>query len=672
MKNNIAILFFAFFLFISNSFVKAQELNTTIFSVLNLEFKGLEKVKSLHEAGKEKEAAAELLDYYRNRNGIIVPGVNLNKITISENEQKWADQALEHKLYAHEGYPDLYYYGKEIDWNYWPVQDNEYRLQFHRQMWFAPMGKAYKLSGDEKYAKEWTLQYVDWIKHNPVPTRTNNSKIIIGTGNENFPDRNDMNRFFAWRALGAATRLQNQGEYFEYFKNSKFFSPEFLTVFLTNIKAHADYLVYDNTDHGNPLLFECQRLLYSSAIFPEFKDSQFWKKLTIDILVKELDKQFYPDGMHTELDPRYHAAIIDIYAKVLKIADLNGFRNEIPAKCLNAIEKMIVVNYNMIYPDYSNPMFSDAKRLTKSGIKNSFKDWSVLFPDNNELAYFATEGKKGNLPEYNSRAFLNSGFYIFRNGWKEDATVMMLKAGPPATNLFHCQPDNGTFELYVNGRNFFPDAGSYVYAGEGEVKKWRDWFQQTAVHNTLTLNDSNLQKTDSKCLLWKIDSPTEILVTENPGYKNLKHRRSVFFVEKKFFVIVDEAVGSATGRVGVHFQMCEGAVNLDFKGQKAFTQFEDGNNILLKTFSNQKETMEEREGWVSYEYLKKNKRKAFVYNVDKKNETPTRFITVILPLKDAQNAPEIKAKFDADNFNEKQLDVSVEIGKMKYSLGYKL
>ena len=651
----------------------AQDLNSSVFSVLDLNYKGLEKVKALHESRKEAEAAMALLDYYRNRKGIVVPTVDLNKITITEKEQKWADQALEHKFFAHEGYPDLYFYGKEIDWNFWPVQDNEYRLQFHRQQWFIPMGKAYRLSGDEKYAKEWVYEYGDWIKHNPVPERTNNEKVIIGTGSDNFPASiDDANRFFAWRVLGAAARLQNAGDLFEYFKISKSFTPEFLTVFLSNIKTHADYLIYDNNDHGNPLLFEAQRLLYAAVIFPEFKDAKFWKKLGIIILVKELDKQFFADGMHTELDPRYHAAIIDIYAKMLRIADLNGFRSEIPSSCLNTIEKMIIADYNLIYPNYTNPMFSDAKLLSKSGIKNSFKEWSLLFPNNSELAYFATEGKKGNLPDYKSKGLLNSGFYIFRNDWTPDATVMMLKAGPQATNPFHCQPDNGTFELYVNGRNFFPDAGSYVYAGEGEVKKWREWFHKTSSHNTLTLNDSTLEKTDSKCLLWKIDQPTEILVTENPSYKELKHRRSVFFVDKKFFVIVDEAIGAAIGRVGVHFQMCEGAINLDLKAQMATTQFSDGNNLLVKTFANQGSKMEETESWVSYEYLKKNKRKAFVCNVEKKNETAIRFITVILPVKDALAVSEIKAVFDDPNFNEKALNVSVELANKKYKLAYKL
>ena len=46
---------------------------------------------------------------------------------------------------------------------------------------------------------------------------------------------------------------------------------------------------------------------------------------------------------------------------------------------------------------------------------------------------------------------------------------MVVKAGPKGE--WHCQPDNGTFELWFNGRNLFPDTGAYVYAGSAEVMK---------------------------------------------------------------------------------------------------------------------------------------------------------------------------------------------------------
>ena len=165
-------------------------------------------------------------------------------------------------------------------------------------------------------------------------------------------------------------------------------------------------------------------------------------------------------------------------------------------------------------------LFSDAKMNEAPEMIGNYKKWGKLFKDDRQIEWFATSGKKGLCPTYQSNALKNSGFYIFRNGWAPTSTVMMVKAGPPGE--WHCQPDNGTFELWINGRNFFYDSGSYVYAGDSAVNKERAWFRQTMVHKTLTLNNKNLETTDSKCLLWKTNKDAEMLVVENQSYKDFE------------------------------------------------------------------------------------------------------------------------------------------------------
>ena len=72
----------------------AQELKTEVFSLLNLDYPGLEKVKALHQEGKDADAAKALLDYYRARTNVKTPDINLKKVTIGKDEQKMADEAL--------------------------------------------------------------------------------------------------------------------------------------------------------------------------------------------------------------------------------------------------------------------------------------------------------------------------------------------------------------------------------------------------------------------------------------------------------------------------------------------------------------------------------------------------------------------------------------------------
>jgi heparan-sulfate lyase len=644
----------------------AQELRSEVFSLLNLNYPGLEQVKALHASGKDSEAASALLEYYKQRKGIRTPDVDLKRLKISQEEQKWADEALEHTFFAHKGYQPSFNYGQDINWKYWPVQDNELRWQLHRHKWFTPMGKAYRLSGDEKYAKEWAFQYMDWIKKNPLVKINKDDYEMKGKAAEGEAE----NARFAWRPLEVSHRLQDQTSQFQLFITSPSFTPEFLTEFLLNYHKHAVHILQNYSDQGNHLLFEAQRIMYAGVFFPEFKEAAAWRKSGIDILNREIGVQVYEDGGQFELDPHYHLAAINIFCKALYLADMNGFRNEFPQKYMDTVENMIMFYLNICFPDYTNPCFSDAKLAKKKEMIKNYKEWHKLYPENQTIQYFATEGKQGALPAYLSKGFLKSGFFVFRNSWGTDAVQMVVKAGPKA--FWHCQPDNGTFELWFNGKNLFPDSGSYVYAGDEEVMKWRNWFRQTRVHNTLTLNDETLETTESVTRLWQPEGKEQILVTENQGYKNLKHRRSVFFVDNTYFVIVDEAVGTAKGMINLHYQMPRGKIANSREDMTFVTEFEPGSNMKLQCFGPEGMSMKKEEGWQSTDYRKKMKRMNVSFNARKSDETPVRYITVIYPVKNTQDAPKISAAFKNKKFNEQSLEVEVKINGKKRILKYNL
>ena len=230
----------------------AQELKSEVFSLLNLDYPGLEKVKALHQEGKDEDAAKALLDYYRARTNVKTPDINLNKVTISKEEQQWADDGLKHTFFVHKGYQPSYNYGEDINWQYWPVKDNELRWQLHRHKWFTPMGKAYRISGDEKYAKEWAHQYIDWIKKNPLVKMDKKEYELVSDGKIKGEVENVR---FAWRPLEVSNRLQDQTSQFQLFLPSPSFTPDFLTEFLVNYYKHAVHILANYSDQGNHLLF---------------------------------------------------------------------------------------------------------------------------------------------------------------------------------------------------------------------------------------------------------------------------------------------------------------------------------------------------------------------------------------------------------------------------------
>lgn len=646
---------------------EAQQLRKEAFDLLNLDYPGLEKVKAACARQQWSEASQALLDYYRHRSGVMHPDIDLKNIKLSKEEQKWADDALEHTFFVHKGYQPSYNYGKDINWQYWPVQDNELRWQLHRHKWFTPMGKAYRLSGDEKYAKEWAYQYMDWIKKNPLTQVKQEEYELVSAGEVKGIAENVR---FAWRPLEVSNRLQDQTLQFLLFVSSPAFTSEFLTEFLVNYHRHALHILANYSAQGNHLLFEAQRMVYAGAFFPEFREASAWRESGISILNREIKKQVYPDGGQYELDPHYHLAAINIFCKALRMADVNGFRQEFPAEYVNTVKNMIEFYSNICFPDYSNPCFSDAKRGERSEEIRNYKDWLKIFPDCEWIRYYATEGWEGSPLPYLSHGALTSGFFTFRNGWKQDATVMVVKAGPKGE--WHCQPDNGTFELWYNGRNLFPDSGSYVYAGDAEVMKLRNWFRQTCVHNTLTLDEKNLQTTESVTKLWKSEGNEQVLVTENPHYDGLKHRRSVFFVDRTYFVIVDEAVGDAKGTVNLNYNLCEGAVEVDGKNNMLISSFEGPSNVKLQCFAEKKMTLKEKEGWRSVAYRQRVPRTAVSFNIDKKTSDAVRYITIIYPVNNTMTCPTFKAKFLNKSYDEKGVRVEVSVNGKKRRLEYSL
>ena len=625
---------------------QAPQLKPEVFDLLNLDHAGLEKVKALHSEGNDAEAAAELLSYFKGRKGVATREIrDISKVKITKEHQQWADDALEHVFFVHKGYQPSFSYGEDINWKYWPIKDNELRWQLHRHKWFVPMGRAYRVSGDEKYAIEWTKQYIDWIRKNPY------------TGDEE-------NRRFAWRPLEVSHRLQDQPIQMQLFIDSPAFTAEFLTEFLVNYHRHAEHIMGNWSQQGNHLLFEAQRMICAGSFFPEFKRAEEWRTSGVNILNREIEVQVYEDGGQYELCPHYHLASIEIFIKALEDADLNGFRDVFPQSYIDTVEKMIMFYANISYPDYTNPCFSDARLVSKKNMISSYKQWSKIFPENQAIKYWATEGAEGSLPEHLSVGYLNSGFFVFRNGWDEECIQMIVKAGPPA--FWHNQPDNGTFEMWYDGRILFQDSGSYVYGGDESVMNHRNYFRSTAVHNTLVLNGKDIENTDSKTLLWKPEGDVQILVTENQSYEKLKHRRSIFFVDGQYFVIVDEAVGSAKGMVELHYQMPRRKTSNSPMDMTFVTENEDNrSNMKLQCFGPQGMVMEKEFGWVSTEYMKKLKRTNASFNVKKEDNKPVRYITVIVPKQNAEENPKISASFINEYFNQNSLKLMVKVGKNK-------
>jgi heparan-sulfate lyase len=226
---------------------------------------------------------------------------------------------------------------------------------------------------------------------------------------------------------------------------------------------------------------------------------------------------------------------------------------------------------------------------------------------------------------------------------------MPLKCAPAGE--WHNQIDNGTFELYAYGRNLMVDSGCYLYGSTSpEEQRWRAWFRSTKAHQTLTLDNRDIDRKPT-CVLWSDAGSLVALVVENQSYAGLKHRRTVLFIDDRHFLIHDEAIGTEAGDVRVHFQLapCEFELN----GLVAKTRYPQGANLLVKTFPLGKAiATEKEEGWLSYEINVKESRPAWSWKIAKQaGDAQVGFLTALVPYRegDAPGTVEASVAVDGDN-----------------------
>jgi heparan-sulfate lyase len=581
-----------------------------LLSRLDLSRPGLERVRAASD--DPARAAGELLNYYRTRTGVKHPvdrqdRAKLKGMCASAEDAKHADDALKHVLLADPAYPP-YFCGDDINWSHNPVPDKEWIWQLHRMEFWNAMARMYWHTGDEKYAREWCLQFADWVKKNP----------------------RDKQHADAWRSIEAGLRGYSWTEVYERFVDSPGFTPEILVQLLNSFHEHASYLRTKYSQRSNWGLIEAQGLFFIAMTFPEFQDAEAWRAEAVRRLVREIDSQVYADGHQRELTLDYHVDCILWFWNPLELANMNGREQDFPADYAKKVERMVEAVMKLGLPDGSMTQFGDAWAGEPGKTYTTLKQYAGLFR-RDDFLYVATEGRQGAMPKGTAFALEQSGFYSMRSGWDKNAICLVLKCGPDGG--WHCQHDNGTFELYAGGRHLMPDSGSYIYSGNDVARRW---FQQTRVHQTLTL-DNKISAYAPRLLLWKPGDDLDTLVVENASYPGLTHRRAVFFVRKKVFVLVDEAVGEATGNLNLHFQLAPGKAVFDAKNLAVRTDFADGWNVLVRGVEQKGMTLNEEEGQVSFVYGKKEPRPAFAYAIEKeKADEGVRFFTLVAPYAGAE------------------------------------
>ncbi len=512
-----------------------------LFEKLDPAHSGMKKVLDTLTAEGRPAAKAVLADHFRKRTAPkwwIDPharpkhasrptGVNMPK----------ADQAIRHVYRGFE-------FGPDIDWlanpTYAPDRefDKEWSMGFVRMPWWEDLGRAYWATGDEEYAREFVRQFNDFVAKHPIPVkRTSGSKHPLKYA---VPE---------WRTLEIGIRLSGSWtNAFFRFVSSPSMDDDAVCEMLKSFWEMGHHLEHYSSVReisSNWLIYETRGLHTVAMLFPEFADAGQWLTLAEERLTTELTKQVYPDGVQWELAPGYGAGVLKAFRGAHQLGELND--RPMPADYVAALEGMFhYYTYSSVHDQTA--AFSDSSHgSVRSLLAAGFED----FPKRTDFQWLATGGREGDEPEKTNHAFPFAGHYVMRSGWDTNQRFMIVDAGPFGSN--HQHEDALSFELSAYGERLIADPGSYRYNYDSP---WRKFMVSSLAHNTLAVDhrgQCRRQRRDTWIAkgpmpnVWRPgDRMTYLRANYTSGYGDagkiaVTHTRSIFFVDGRYWVILDRA-----------------------------------------------------------------------------------------------------------------------------------
>lgn len=435
------------------------------FESLNLDYPGMEQVREDVKAGDFSAARHSYAAYLRNSDlwkkyASVNPNPNYN----CSLADKYASNCLVSCGIWHQ-FPET------IDWsiNPTPLKYSEWTWQLSRHPFWSELARAYRSTGDEKYARAFVNQMTGWIRTNP------------------HPDRADQGVGSRWRTIEAGIRMLSSWPYsFSLFLGSESFDDDSIVLMAESFYEHGSYLRKFHMSN-NWLTMEMNGLFHIGCMFPEFKESGEWADYAIQKMYDDMNVQYYPDGAQVELTTHYHGISVDNIVGIYKLAKHIGY--EVPEDYAMRLEKAYEYFENVVSPTGFLPPANDSGWGSASA---NLKVASDLFPERNDFRYLASGGREGAEPSFTSVWMPYAGWYTMRSGWDRDALYAFFDVGP--FGAAHQHEDKLSFVLEAYGRRLLTEGGSYPY----DTSQWRKYVLSARAHNLSRVDGRDQYRKDSR------------------------------------------------------------------------------------------------------------------------------------------------------------------------------
>ncbi len=632
---------------------------------------------------ENKLTGKEVLDHFKTRKD---PKYLFDTETASWMNDKEiieeAEKVMKHDIFG-------WKFPGEIDYRFNPTtetsRDNEWSWSLFRTIYWQSLARAYAVTKDERYTKEFLHEMHQFIEAWPAEKYIDDHTFEVKTP---FPGH-------AWRTIESGIRIYTTWlPAFEVFRKSDIWSEDDLASFLLSVRDHARFLMghYSNHDRSsNWLSMETSALYQMGVMFPEFKEAEEWRKTGWRRITHEIMYCFSNDGIHMERTPIYHLVAVIAFMQAVQLSKINGFN--VPSYAEDLLVRGARYVMSLIKPDFSTPMIGDADRddlcprradtSIYEGMNLSFFpedenelraffSWMHRITGDEDFLYFATLGKEGKAPEKLNYSY-PEGIHVLRSGWEIDSDYALihgigLERGERST---HSHNDVAHVELTLKGEDILTDSGRFIYRSS-IWRDWREYFCSALAHNTLFVDNHEMgaipgvdrvRGVRSMCNEYTVKDEYSLVDMSHNAYCYLNdpvyHRRKLILLPESAAIIVDYVTGEGeedhdfrimfnyergkleVGEKGAEFETLKGT-----KFKQVYSSSVDLEPKLLEG------SLEPKGGWISYGYPVRVPRPqlTLAYN----GKAPFSFATVI-----ASSSTLLCVERDGDSY-------TITVGDKKY------
>lgn len=403
-------------------------------------------------------------------------------------------------------------YHRAIDYvNAGQASDVKRVWELSRLQWAMPLGQAYYLTQDDRYAADFARLIQHWGAANPTGYGVNWACTME-------PAIRVANLVTSFALCADAPSWQDQN---------------FQRFFIKLIYDHADFIAHhlERGDiNGNHYTANAAGLIFAGLFLQPLQLDDGFVELGQAILNEEIGLQILDDGVDFEAALSYHRLVWELFCYAALFLERRGY----PLKP-NYRDRLIAMARFTIA--YSMPLTGHAPLIgdnddgrflamgtqalhdhryvaTLTGVAFAEPDLCLACGAGaEELKWILGYGDTASFSDYSMLsashprvdAFPHGGFYILRHL----QSYVFIDSGPVglAGRGGHGHSDLLSFDLVLGGQSLIADSGSYVYTSDFDA---RHAFRATAAHNTPQVDGAEIFSPYGIADLWSLDGGVNI------------------------------------------------------------------------------------------------------------------------------------------------------------------